>query len=112
MTVLLDSIEIVDLFIGILTGITVGGFYFGGLWWTIRRMPNTNAPFSMYFGILMVRLLILLATFLGLLKFVGALALITALAGFIIARIVLISIETRTCFDKRGGEHNERAEVV
>ncbi len=53
--------------IQILLSIVFGGFlamvYFGGLWWTIRRLPLTRSPAALYFCSLMFRLAIVLASF-------------------------------------------------
>lgn len=33
-----------DLLIGTATGAVLGGFFFGGLMWTIRRLPGSRRP--------------------------------------------------------------------
>lgn len=30
--------------IAILAGLALGGFFFGGLWWTVRRLPGARHP--------------------------------------------------------------------
>jgi len=37
-------------------GILLGGLYFGGLWWTVCRIPRTLHPFYFYIVSLLVRL--------------------------------------------------------
>ena len=35
-----DTVEIMTLAAAVVAGVVLGGFYFGGLWWTVRRMPE------------------------------------------------------------------------
>jgi F1F0 ATPase subunit 2 len=41
-------IDIVDILIALLTGSLLGAFYFGGLWWTVRKLISTEYPSSLF----------------------------------------------------------------
>ena len=73
----------------LMSGILLGLFYFGGLWWTIGRMGRTENPMSFYLVSLAVRLAILLLSFFFFLN-VGVFHLIVAFVGFMIARLSLV----------------------
>jgi F1F0 ATPase subunit 2 len=36
-------------------GLVVGLFFFGGLWWTVKRVPGSSRPLLLIFGSLIVR---------------------------------------------------------
>jgi F1F0 ATPase subunit 2 len=36
-------------------GLVVGLFFFGGLWWTVKRVPGSSRPVLLIFGSLIVR---------------------------------------------------------
>ncbi len=38
-----------------LAGMGAGVFYFGGLWWTVRRLPSARQPALLTFGSFLVR---------------------------------------------------------
>ncbi len=81
--------EMFTIAVAAVLGLVLGGFYFGGLWWTVRRMPRTRAPLSLYFGSLAVRLALVLTAFYGVLTYSSWLPLVASLIGFLVARIVL-----------------------
>lgn len=72
-------------------GAVLAGIYFGGLWLTVRRLPRSEHPLPWYFASLLVRLGALLAGCYALLYVGGAAALLAALVGFFVTRIVLTS---------------------
>ncbi len=47
-----------DIFMGAAVGILAGAGYFGGLWWTVRRMPSCRHPGRFLFGSFLCRVLI------------------------------------------------------
>lgn len=73
-----------------LAGVLAGVFYFGGLWWTVRRMPCIRHPLNLYFGSVAVRLGVVLTVFYGVLISYDWPQLAASLVGFIFVRIVLI----------------------
>lgn len=76
------------LFLSLLVGIALGLFFFGGLWWTVRKATTSTNPALLFFGSLMLRMTVVM------LGFYIVMAgdwqrLCIALLGFIIARILL-----------------------
>ncbi|HLV02636.1 MAG TPA: ATP synthase subunit I [Acidobacteriota bacterium] len=82
-----DVLKITTALIG---GILLGAFYFGGLWWTIQRMPGSRRPLRLYFASLAFRLIVICASFYLVLILAGGLALVACLVTLIAARTLLI----------------------
>jgi F1F0 ATPase subunit 2 len=85
-----DNSEILPLAAAAVAGALLGVLYFGGLWWTVRRVPRSRAPVNLYFASLVVRLVLLLAAFYGMLVAYGWPALAVAAFGFLGARLLLV----------------------
>jgi len=69
-------------------GLALGGAYFGGLWWTLARLPRWRRPgwaLAVSFAVRGPLLLVALA----LLARQGVVPLLLALVGFLIARVAL-----------------------
>jgi len=74
-----------------LLGMALSLGYFGGLWWTVRRLPRSRHPWLLYGVSTATRLGLLLATLLGIARGGGGGAgLIFCLAGFVIARYAVV----------------------
>lgn len=80
----------IPLTIAFLAGILLGGFFFGGLWWTVRRLARVRYALAFYFGSLILRLGVVLLTFYVVLVYYGWRELTACLAGFIGIRLVLM----------------------
>ena len=70
-------------------GMGAGLFYFGGLWWTVRRLPTARQPALLTFGSFLVR------TGVSLVAFYFASGghwqrILASLLGFIIVRVFLV----------------------
>jgi F1F0 ATPase subunit 2 len=70
-------------------GVGIGLFYFGGLWWTVSRLPRAQRPGLWTMGSFLVR------TFLSLFGFYLVMdrrweRLLISLLGFLIARALLV----------------------
>ena len=67
-------------------GIVLGGIFFGGLWWTVRRGLTSPHPGTWFLGSLVLRMSVVMFGF----YFVGGgdwKRLVACLIGFVIARI-------------------------
>ena len=72
----------------LLAGVLLGMFFFGGLWWTIRRGVSSKQPAALFFFSLLLRTGIALAGF----YFVARgdwRRVLSCLVGFILARILV-----------------------
>ena len=70
-------------------GLVLGSFYFGGLWFTVRRIAGNEHPAAMMIGSFILRNVIAVAGFyLGMAEEWPRL--IAILLGFILIRIILI----------------------
>lgn len=87
-----DTVEPASILVAVCAGFLLGGLYFGGLWWTVSRMPGARHPLNLYFGSLTVRLAVILAVFYGVLTYFGWPQLAASVVGFVVARVVLIRL--------------------
>jgi F1F0 ATPase subunit 2 len=72
----------------LLAGIALGLFFFGGLWWTVRKGTVAANPSLWFFGSFMLRTGVALYGF-YLISAGDWRRLLAALAGFVLARIAL-----------------------
>ena len=89
---MLDTIGATPIAAAVGLGGLLGVTYFGGLWWTVRRMSLWRYPLGFYFGSLIGRLTVLLGAFYGLLGDSSGPRLAAALVGFLTARLLLIRL--------------------
>jgi F1F0 ATPase subunit 2 len=75
--------------IALLAGASIGLFYFGGLWWTVRRLPRSPNPVLWSFGSFWIRMTISLVAFYSVMGGRPERLLISVL-GFTMVRIVLV----------------------
>ena len=69
-------------------GFSLGAFFFGGLWWTVKRGVSSQRPALWFFGSILLRMSITLAGF----YFVGRenwKRWLLCLLGFVLARLVV-----------------------
>lgn len=69
-------------------GFILGGLYFGGLWLTIRRLPDSRHPALLMLGSFMLRSVFVLAGFYPMIR-QGWHNALFMLVGFILARLLL-----------------------
>ena len=50
------DMEVLSLMIALMAGLALGGWYFGGLWVTVRRLPTAAAPALLALGSFWLRL--------------------------------------------------------
>ena len=89
---MLDLIECSRIAAAIFAGLLLGGLYFGGLWWTVNRMPGASHPLNLYFGSLIIRLTVVMVAFYGVLTYAGWPRLGVSLIAFIAVRLALIRL--------------------
>ncbi|MGA7983104.1 MAG: ATP synthase subunit I [Chromatiaceae bacterium] len=69
-------------------GLLLGGFFFGGLWWTVRKGVSAKRPALLFLGSLLLRTVVTVAGF----YVVGDghwQRLLACLLGFVIARFMV-----------------------
>lgn len=77
-----------------LAGVVLGTIFYGGLWWTVRRGVSARSPALWFTGSLLLRLGLVATGF----YWVGAghwPRLVTSLAGFILARILVLLVTAK-----------------
>ena len=75
--------------IAFVVGSALGAFYFLGLWWTLRKLDSPHAALLL-FGSFIARATVVIAGFYVVMDGRWQ-ALLAALAGFIAARMVIVS---------------------
>lgn len=82
----MQPIDLSRLALALLAGLFLGTGYFGGLYLTVKWVGQTSSPRLLLAMSFVIRLLVVLGVF-YLLTGWGALAMLTALGGFLIARL-------------------------
>ncbi|MGC2030182.1 MAG: ATP synthase subunit I [Steroidobacteraceae bacterium] len=80
--------DVVFMLPALMAGLVLGGFYFGGLWWTVIKGLSSPAPALWFLGSLLLRMGVTMAGF----YFAGGdrwTRWIGCLSGFIVARLVV-----------------------
>ena len=93
----------IEMSVAIGCGILIGLLYFGGLWWTVNQLPETERPLAFYLTSVVVRMAIIAACLVLTLQF-GVAHLVLAVVGFFAARLFLVyrsSIPKRTQFNAK-----------
>jgi F1F0 ATPase subunit 2 len=83
--------ETVSLVLAAIAGLLLGGIFFGGLWWTVRKGLTAKQPALWFLGSLVLRTSIVLLGF----YFVGGgqwQRLLACLLGFMLARVLVIRL--------------------
>jgi F1F0 ATPase subunit 2 len=80
--------ETLNMILALIAGLAIGAFFFGGLWFTVRKAVNAKTPALWFFGSFILRVSISMVGFyfisLGNWKH-----LLVALLGFVIARFIV-----------------------
>ena len=84
--------NVMQLLVAFFAGVLLGGCYFGGLWWTVRRLPRARHVWRLYFGSLLVRLALVLVSFYFVLTYFDWRSLVACLLGFVASRLVLTQV--------------------
>jgi F1F0 ATPase subunit 2 len=83
--------EALSLAAGLLAGILLGAFFFGGLWWTVRQGVSSKHPALWFFGSLLLRTGIVVLGFYFILGDDWR-RLLAGLVGFIVARLIAMRL--------------------
>jgi F1F0 ATPase subunit 2 len=79
----------IDLAVSLIVGLSIGTFYFIGLWWTLRRLPAVGNPALWTFGSFVVRTAVCVSAFYLVMN--GRWEnLLMCLAGFTVMRLWLV----------------------
>ena len=81
--------ETLQIIAAAMLGGVLGGFFFGGLWWTVHRGVLSSSPAFWFLGSLLLRMGTILAGF----YFIGHenwKRLVACLVGFILARLFVV----------------------
>lgn len=76
------------LILSLVVGMALGVFFFGGLWWTVRKATSASNPALWFFGSMMLRMAVVMSGF-YLVMAGDWRRLCLALLGFIIARLLV-----------------------
>jgi F1F0 ATPase subunit 2 len=100
--------ELTPLILSLGAGLALGMIYFGGLWHTVRKLPETQKPFSTMFWSFTVRTGIVMTGFYIVMGGHWE-RLVAALLGFILVREMLVRrIGMRTAIPPTGAIHGSR----
>ncbi len=94
-----------NMIVALVSGLALGLLFFGGLWFTVRKAVGSTKPAIIIFGSFVTRMGIVLIGF----YFISAdnwRRLVVALAGFIIARLLVIYFtKTKTATAEKEVSH-------
>lgn len=83
--------EALGLSAAVIIGMALGAFFFGGLWWTIRKAMSFKRAGLWFLGSMLLRIGIVLLGFYSILGDSWQ-KLLAGLLGFVIARIMMVRI--------------------
>ncbi len=81
---------LISLAIGALAGVVIGMAYFLWLWWTLQGLVDRQRAGGWFVVNVAARLVLAVAGFGLVARWLGWQALVAAIAGFVVARIVLL----------------------
>ena len=92
--------DIPALALALLAGGLLGGFFFGGLWWTVQKAMTSESPALWFLGSMLSRTGIVLAGFYWVSRS-DWLRLVVCLLGFLIARVIVVKRLAKAPWDDR-----------
>ncbi|WP_339673799.1 ATP synthase subunit I [Dasania marina] len=87
--------EIVNLAASLFAGVVLGGFFFGGLWWTVQKAVASEHAAFWFLGSLMLRTAVVLLGFYFLMAG-GWQHMLAALLGLFVARLIVMRLTRAT----------------
>jgi len=104
--------DIPVLVLALVAGVMLGAFFFGGLWWTVRKGVTSEMPALWFLGSLLLRTGVLLAGF-YLVSQGHWSRLVACLLGFLVARVLVVKwlkpalVAKQTPLEKEAGDAHE-----
>ena len=83
--------EIIIMTAALVAGVLLGAFFFGGLWWTVRKGVTTKNPALWFLGSSLLRTAVVLAAFYYVARGDWKKSLF-CLLGFVIARFIVMRL--------------------
>jgi F1F0 ATPase subunit 2 len=80
--------EALSLVPALVTGVSLGALFFGGLWWTVSRISSSKRPALLIFGSLLLRTSVALGGFYLIARGHWE-RLLVCLLGFVFARVIV-----------------------
>ena len=99
--------DTLSLMLALVAGVSLGGMFFGGLWWTVQKGVSSKRCALWFFGSLLLRTSIALAGF----YFIGHghwERLLVCLLGFVIARLIVTRLTRaaeKPTYSAQGASH-------
>jgi F1F0 ATPase subunit 2 len=81
--------EVLYMILSFIAGLLLGTLFFGGLWFTVKKIVNTRTPAIWFFSSFIFRMGITLLGFYGIARN-NWYSLLVCVGGFIVARFVII----------------------
>lgn len=95
--------DIIGLVSALIAGLLLGGIFFFGLWWTVKRGVISKHPALLFLSSILLRTAIVLLGFYFVIE--GSfIRLVTCLLGFFVSRII-VRVMTRVKPHKQGAEN-------
>ena len=82
--------EPAQLAMGFFGGLLMGLFFFGGLWLSVKRLPDSRNPLLVAFVSFLLRLAVLVLCFWALARYGGWIAVLGAVPGLLLMRVTLV----------------------
>ena len=81
---------LIKVVVSFLAGVALGGFYFGMLYFTVRKLDSVKRPMFITLGGFVLRLAVAVGTFYLIIQFSDWYGVLIALVGFVLMRAALI----------------------
>jgi F1F0 ATPase subunit 2 len=98
--------DLPNLTLAFVAGLFLGGFFFGGLWWTVQRGLNSANPALWFFSSLILRTALLVVAFYYVAQGHWS-SLLACLAGFLVGRFLIVRRLTRDPAENHTPEETE-----
>ena len=100
--------ETLNMIVALVAGIAIGTFFFGGLWFTVRKAVHAKTPALWFFGSFILRVCIAMVGF-YFISLGNWQHLLVALLGFVIARFIVTHFTKTVEMNQHKKELNHEA---